>query len=233
MRKWIICVVVGVALLSLSTGAGGDDSGLLKCGSEVMSPGDVCEETRGGVTVDEKTYDEMKASQENGQKIFNSWGRWALLGGGIALVALGVFGIVRTRRQRSAAQAAGVGVPPQGPPQPGQPPYGQSGQAPHGQPQPGQPPFAQAPQPFQQPHPMQPGPMQPGPMQPGPMQPGPMQPHAMRPGPGQWGQQPGHPQPMPVQQGGPHHGQPGTPPQGQPGWGPQPGYQQDFGPGSQ
>jgi hypothetical protein len=102
MKKWIVSLVIGVALVLIGTGAGvnGDT---IKCGSETMLPGDTCEESRGGSTVDTRTYAEMKADKEAGQRTFDSWGRWAFLGGGVALAVLGIGGIVATRRKRAAA----------------------------------------------------------------------------------------------------------------------------------
>jgi hypothetical protein len=105
MKKWVVAVVIGVALLLLSTGAGQDDNGVVKCGSAVMGPGDECEETRRGQTVGTRTYEDMKASQEAAARTFDSWGRWALLGGGLVLTLGGVAGIVMTRRRRAAAAA--------------------------------------------------------------------------------------------------------------------------------
>jgi len=102
MKKWVVALVIGLALLALGSGAGVNDN-TIRCGSEIMLPSDTCEETRGGDTVGTKTYDEMKADKEAGQRVFNSWGRWALLGGGGVLAVLGIFGIVSTRRKRAAA----------------------------------------------------------------------------------------------------------------------------------
>lgn len=99
MAKWIVCLVIGLGMLSLSSGAGINDN-TIRCGSDIMGPGDVCEETRAGSVVDTQTYEEMKESKEAGQRIFNSWGRWALLGGGLILTVLGIWGIVKVKRQR-------------------------------------------------------------------------------------------------------------------------------------
>jgi hypothetical protein len=120
MKKWVFALCVGLALLAFGSGAG-KDGDTIKCGSETMYPGSVCEETRAGSTVDTKTYEEMRESKEAGQRIFNSWGRWALLGGGSVLTIAGIFGIVATRRRRKAA--AGIQQPhPAGPVYPpGQP----------------------------------------------------------------------------------------------------------------
>jgi hypothetical protein len=105
MKKWVVCLVVGIGMLAFSTGVGVNDT-QVKCGSEIMGPGDVCEETRGGATVDTETYEEMKADNERARRTFNTWGRWALLGGGVVLTAAGVLGIVAVRRRRAAQGTA-------------------------------------------------------------------------------------------------------------------------------
>jgi hypothetical protein len=103
MKKWIFFLVVGLALLTLSTGVNGNDKEV-RCDGEIMSPGDVCEtrSSTGSVTRTE-TYDEMKADKEAASKTFHTWGRWALLGGGLVLAGLGAWGIVRERRRRKHA----------------------------------------------------------------------------------------------------------------------------------
>ena len=228
MRKWVVCLVVGLAMLTLSTGAGVNDSRIM-CGSDVMYPGDVCEETRRGATVDTKTYEEMKTSKENGQRTFNSWGRWALLGGGLALAVLGGYGIVRVRRERAsggqAAQAmAGPGFPPAQPArpqagftqaqpghQPGFPPA-QSGQAqpqPGYSPQPGHPPARQPghpPVPAHAPHSGPRFPAQGRPPFPPPQHNQPYPPQYRQPGPPPNGRSPRTPGHQP-----PHDFGPGTP----------------------
>jgi hypothetical protein len=104
MKKWIFCLLAGLAMLTLSTGAGVNDD-TVRCDGEIMSPGDVCEyrNRSGGHAIDSQTYDEMKANTEAGQRTFNSWGRWALLGGGLVLTGLGAWGAVRHRRRQKAA----------------------------------------------------------------------------------------------------------------------------------
>jgi hypothetical protein len=104
MKKWVIAVLIGVALLALGSGAANNKDGLIRCGSEIMGPGDVCEESRRGSTVSERTYEEMKASQEAATRTFNSWGRWVLLGGGLFLTAVGIWGIVTRRRRAASAE---------------------------------------------------------------------------------------------------------------------------------
>jgi hypothetical protein len=101
MKKWIFFLVVGIALLSLSTGAAGEDG--VRCDGALMSPGDVCEYTnRSGDVTSRQTYDEVEADTKAAHQTFVTWGRWALLGGGLALSVLGIWGIVRERRRRKA-----------------------------------------------------------------------------------------------------------------------------------
>jgi hypothetical protein len=103
MKKWIFFLVVGLALLTLSTGVSGNDKEV-RCDGAIMSPGDVCEtRSRTGSVTRTETYDEMKADKEAASKTFHTWGRWALLGGGLALAGLGAWGIVRERRKRKNA----------------------------------------------------------------------------------------------------------------------------------
>ncbi len=122
MKKWIVCLVIGLGLLSLSSGVGINDN-TIRCGSEIMGPGDVCEETRNGSVTDTETYEEMKESKEATQRTFNSWGRWALLGGGALLTVLGIWGIVKVKRARKNEPYLGPGYTPgqAEPRQPGQP----------------------------------------------------------------------------------------------------------------
>ena len=122
MKKWIVCLVIGLGLLALSSGVGINDN-TIRCGSEIMSPGDVCEETRNGSVTETETYEEMKESKEAGQRTFNSWGRWALLGGGLLLTGLGIWGIVKVKRAKKNEPYLGPGYTPgqAEPRQPGQP----------------------------------------------------------------------------------------------------------------
>ena len=71
----------------------------VKCGSEVMSPGDICETTRKGVST-ESTYEEQKASGELSAKILTGVGGAMTLGGGAWIV------ISLLRRKPEAAPAA-------------------------------------------------------------------------------------------------------------------------------
>jgi hypothetical protein len=102
MKKWIFFLIVGISLLLLSTGAAGKDG--VRCDGALMGPGDICEYTnRSGEVTSRQTYDEVKEAGESAHQTFVTWGRWALLGGGLALSALGIWGIVRERRRRKAA----------------------------------------------------------------------------------------------------------------------------------
>jgi hypothetical protein len=146
MKKWVLALVLGVVLLSFGATIGRNGSSLIYCGSDVMSPGDVCEETGAG-SVKTRTYEEMKESAEAGKRFAESGGRVGLLAGGGVLTALGIAGIVVVRRRR---KNAGPTAPDphlaqyqqQGahPPQPRYPP-----QPPHYQPQAQYPPQTQYP----------------------------------------------------------------------------------------
>lgn len=105
VKKWVIALVIGV-MMALGSAANVSENDTIKCGSETMGPGDVCEESRGGSTVDTRTYDEMKESSEARARMFNSWGRWALLGAGLALAIAGFAGIRATRKRRATAATA-------------------------------------------------------------------------------------------------------------------------------
>jgi hypothetical protein len=106
MKKWIVCLLAGISLLAFSSGVGGQDG--VRCDGELMSPGDICESrsSTGEVTSSE-TYDEVKAGNERAHRTFVTWGRWALLGGGILLTGLAIWGIVRERRRRKAEGQVG------------------------------------------------------------------------------------------------------------------------------
>ncbi|HEY0448188.1 hypothetical protein [Actinophytocola sp.] len=226
MKKWIFCLVIGLAMLAFSTGVGVND-GTVRCDGQIMNPGSVCEfRDRGGDVTSTQTYDEIKAGDAAAKKTFNSWGRWALLGGGLALTGLAGWGILRRRRQQKAQGPTTAGLylqqqtaqsgagyahpahtPAQGRPgQPGQ--YGPPG------------PYApQPPQPWQQQAPPQqqaaPQPQAPPEVQPWPPARGPQQPHQL----------PGPPPPV---------GQPGygTHPWGSPPPATPPGPHPNFGPGA-
>ena len=155
MKWWIVVVLIGGALIASGAGVGAKSSqpGEITCGSDVMRPGDVCEETRRGVTVDTYTYEEKLQEEKDSAATFARSGRWVQLGIGAGVVVLGVVGIVFARRRRAQQatvvqqmvqqQAAWQGQPPQHPGQPGQMrqsgPAPQYPQAPQRAPQPAQP----------------------------------------------------------------------------------------------
>lgn len=155
MKWWIVVMVVGAALIASGAGVGAKSAqpGEITCGSDVMGPGDVCEETRRGVTVDTYTYEEKVQEEKDSAATFARSGRWVQLGIGAGLVVLSVVGIVLTRRRR-AGQAAvvqemvnrqavwnGAQVPQTYPRQP------RSAQPPHSGPYPPPPPQYQQPAP--------------------------------------------------------------------------------------
>lgn len=198
MKWWIAVAVLGVILVVSSTGIWRDDSKQpeITCGSDVMGPGDVCEETRRGVTVDTYTYEEKFQEQKDGDSNFAKSGRWIQLGIGSALLVGGTVGIFLARRRRAQQKAkysAMYAIPQDG----GQP--APPAQAPHSQPH--MPPPVQQHQPQQQYSPQQQAPQQYPPQQYQPQQ------HA----PQQYPQQP-----YPPQQQQPH-------PQSYPDFGPRPG----------
>ena len=86
----LIALGIGIFLMSQTE---------VKCGSEIMQPGDVCETTRKGVTT-ENTFDEQKSSNELSAKILTGVGGAMTLGGaGWIIVSL-------VRRKPEAAPAA-------------------------------------------------------------------------------------------------------------------------------
>lgn len=102
MKWWIAVLVLGV--LMTASGAGlrksDDGPGEVTCGSEVMRPGDVCEETRRGVVTDTYTYEEKRRDEEQSASAYARTGRWVVLGIGIGLVLAAAVGIVLTKRRR-------------------------------------------------------------------------------------------------------------------------------------
>lgn len=97
-----MAVIGGIMTLS-STGVWRDDDtiGEITCGSDVMRPGDVCEETRRGVVTDTYTYEDAVEEREVGAKNFATKGRWIQLGIGSGLIILAATGIVLTKRRRA------------------------------------------------------------------------------------------------------------------------------------
>ncbi|PXY29926.1 hypothetical protein BAY59_11780 [Prauserella coralliicola] len=140
--------VVGAGLIVGGILVLGDDR--VMCGSQEMSEGQVCEETRNGETTAERSLDEQASD--------NKTTGWLLLGGGAAMLVGGsawaYHGFARKKRVTAEQLAAGQGHAPQSPvPQPQQgwqqpaqqypprppQPYPPQGHAPYGQPYPPQP----------------------------------------------------------------------------------------------
>lgn len=106
MKKWVIALVIGLALISLSFK--GKDS-TIDCGGKTMQPGYVCEQN--GST---RTYSEMAEAQKSSQEAFQSWIRWVLLGVGAVLTIGGFVGVMkvrRTRRTSAEPDTQGTNVP--------------------------------------------------------------------------------------------------------------------------
>jgi hypothetical protein len=136
MKKWIVCMVIGLLPLLGAAGVfrGDGKPGEITCGSETMRPGDVCEETQRGVPVDTETYEEKLQEAKEAANDFTPTRRWVSFGIGMALECLGIVGMVVTRRRRATRPTTtadialgqrphpGSGYPPGFPSQqPGQP----------------------------------------------------------------------------------------------------------------
>jgi hypothetical protein len=137
MKKWVIFLVIGLSLVALGAGDRGSD--FVECDGQPMVPGDTCQYTnRSGDVTSEETYDEVAENSAAAHQTWVTWGRWTVLGIGIGLAGLGIWGVVRERRRRkaqgpstadmylqqqAAAQAgAGHAQPAHTPPQPQYPP---------------------------------------------------------------------------------------------------------------
>lgn len=107
VKWWIVVLVLGVLLAASGTGIGRSSGGPgeITCGSEVMGPGDVCEETRGGVVTDTYTYAEKVRDEKQSAEAFARTGRWVSLGVGIGLIIIATVGIVLTKRRRARQPA--------------------------------------------------------------------------------------------------------------------------------
>jgi hypothetical protein len=111
MKKWVVALVIGLALVSLSFKG---KNSTVECGTKTMTPGYVCED--GGTT---RTYAEMVAAQESAEEAFQTWIRWVLLGVGGVLTIGGLVGVMKVRRARRVsevpfAQGMTVSYPQQG-----------------------------------------------------------------------------------------------------------------------
>lgn len=99
MKKWILCAVAGLALLTLGVGLTGDP--VVRCGGVPMSPGAVCQDTTGsGEVVARRTYDEVERETVAAQRTRDAWGLGAFVGGSV-LILLAVAGVVVRRRSRA------------------------------------------------------------------------------------------------------------------------------------
>jgi hypothetical protein len=123
VKKWVLALVAGIVLLSIASTAARDNT--IRCGSEIMGPGDVCEESRAGSTVDTKTYEEMKESHDASRRFFESGGRWAMVAVGALLTIGGIIGITRVRRRRRTNPDQGAPPVPAGHQPPPYPPQQQ------------------------------------------------------------------------------------------------------------
>jgi LPXTG-motif cell wall-anchored protein len=99
MKKWIVCLVAGLALLIVGFSLTADH--VVRCADFPMSPGQVCQEASGsGDVVTRKTYDEVAKETEAAQHVGEIWGRVAFVAGGV-LTLLAVGGLVVRRRRRN------------------------------------------------------------------------------------------------------------------------------------
>ncbi|RSN53753.1 hypothetical protein DMH01_39335 [Amycolatopsis sp. WAC 04182] len=105
MKRWVFVLIVGIGFLVVTLLFSREDPNVIKCGSRIMGPGDVCESTKGSRVVDEDTYDEMKAAAESRAETFRSHGLW-MAGVGVTLTGLGATMLIRGKRRKDRALAA-------------------------------------------------------------------------------------------------------------------------------
>ena len=112
VKWWIVVLVLGVLLAASGTGIGRSSGGPgeITCGSEIMGPGDVCEETRGGVVTDTYTYAEKLEDEKQSAAAFAKTGRWVVLGVGLGLIVIATVGIVLTKRRRARRPATSAAL---------------------------------------------------------------------------------------------------------------------------
>ena len=125
IRNLLIFIVggVGMTIGSITTMSSAE----VMCGSEAMSPGDICETTRRGNTTT-TTYEEEAASDQTGAKVMIVLGPLLAVGGS----GYEIWRIRRMRAARNGAQQQPAAPPHGGPPHPQQP-----HPQPHGAPQQG------------------------------------------------------------------------------------------------
>ncbi|GAB3479352.1 hypothetical protein GCM10027440_16650 [Nocardiopsis coralliicola] len=164
IRNLLIFIVggVGMTIGSITTMSSAE----VMCGSEAMSPGDICETTRRGNTTT-TTYEEEAASDQTGAKVMIVLGPLLAVGGS----GYEIWRIRRMRAARNGAQQQPAAPPHGGPPHPQQPhpqQYGapQPHPQPHGAPQQGGYPPQYPPHPQQYPQQYGGGPQPPHPPQP-------------------------------------------------------------------
>jgi hypothetical protein len=85
----VVAIAVGVYMQFFS----GTD---VMCGTDVMQPGDLCEETRRGTTTT-YTFDEMKQNA--------SMSSWYAMGFGVVAIGFGAFTLWRGKKKAAAAAA--------------------------------------------------------------------------------------------------------------------------------
>lgn len=103
VKWWIVLLVFGGVVAVGVTGIyrGDGKPGEIKCGSEIMQPGDVCQETRRGRVTDTQTYEAKVEEIRVGAKNFDSKGRWIQFGIGLGFMAIAVTGMIVTKRRRA------------------------------------------------------------------------------------------------------------------------------------
>jgi hypothetical protein len=94
LYRIVIGLVAGVGLLVV--GALNLSDNVVKCGSKVMQPGDVCTSTRKGTTT-ERTYDEQRSYNRR-------VGTFSVGGGLVVTVVCGAVLVVTVRRRRETSR---------------------------------------------------------------------------------------------------------------------------------
>ncbi|MBX6751628.1 MAG: hypothetical protein IRY85_18545 [Micromonosporaceae bacterium] len=95
--RTIAAIVIGVLALAVGIYLKLFPSAEVMCGTEVMSPGDLCETTRRGVTRT-YTYDEMKQNA--------ALAPYALMGVGVLALLFGGFQVWRAKKKVAAEAPA-------------------------------------------------------------------------------------------------------------------------------
>jgi hypothetical protein len=96
MRKWILCLVAGLVLLTGGVLLTGD--AVVRCAGVPMAPGETCRvESGSGEVVSRRTYAEVEQETEAAHRVRVVWSRAALVGGGVLTVLAGWRIVVRRR----------------------------------------------------------------------------------------------------------------------------------------